>query len=189
VKLRVKANPMGVLQGRFDVVVAELSSIPVAGLVVDRLVFHGDDVRIQPGLPARFKIASLGAKAVIGQADVDRWTKAARLPFRLHLCADGVLMRAGVGGVKVGEMLTTVAVEGSLVTLRPVRAEMFGRQAPLVTLLRGYLPLPPLPAGVKLVRVDHDDGEMAAFFDLGAVDEPITPGVARRLRSRLLLGR
>ncbi len=97
------------------------------------------------------------------------------------------MMSAGMGGIKVGEMLTTIEVEGSLMTLRPVRAAMFGRQAPLVNLLRGFLPLPPLPAGVHLARVEHSDGEVAAYFDLGVLDEPLTPNLARRLRKRLLL--
>jgi hypothetical protein len=189
VKVRVKASPGGILQGRFDVVVVELTTLPVAGLVVDRLLFHAEDVRIQPGLPARLKVKALGAKAVIAQADVDRWTKGARLPFRLGLSDEGVLMSAGVGGIKMGEMLTAIEVEGSMATLRPVRAAMFGRQAPLVNLMRGYLPLPPLPAGVRLVRVVHSDGELVAYFDLGELDEPLTPGLARRLRHRLLLPR
>jgi len=187
VKLRVKASPVGVLQGRFEVVVVELTTLPVAGLVIDRLVIRAEDVRIQPGLPARLKASALGVKAVVAQADVDRWTKHTHLPFRLALTEKGVMMSAGMGGIKVGEMLTTIEVEGSLMTLRPVRAAMFGRQAPLVNLLRGFLPLPPLPAGVHLARVEHSEGEVAAYFDLGVLDEPLTPNLARRLRKRLLL--
>ena len=189
VKLRFKASPLGVAQGRFEVVVVELTSLPVAGLVLDRVVVRGEDVRMQPGLPARLRVASLGVKAVIAQPDVDRWVKASHLPFRLDLCDEGVKMRAGLAGIKMGELLTQVEVEGSLLTLRPVRAEVLGRHAPLVSLLRGYLPLPPLPAGARLANVVHNDGELAAFFDLGEVDEPITPGLARRLRKRLLFGR
>ena len=40
------------------------------------------------------------------------------------------------------------------------------------------VPLPPLPAGARLVRVVHSDGELVAYFDLGEIDEALTPGLA-----------
>jgi hypothetical protein len=52
---------------------------------------------------------------------------------------------------------------------------------PLVQLLRGYLPLPPLPRGARITQVQPGDGELAVTFQIDELDEPITPDIARRL--------
>ena len=48
---------------------------------------------------------------------------------------------------------------------------------------RGYLPLPPLPRGARITEVRPGDGELAVTFQIDELDEPITPDIARRLRS------
>ena len=81
---------------------------------------------------------------------------------------------------------TEVAVSGHFVTLHPKRASFVGLPAPVVGILRGYLPLPPLPRGARLVKVDHEDERVTAWFALDDIDQPLTPAIARRLRPRLL---
>jgi hypothetical protein len=63
---------------------------------------------------------------------------------------------------------------------------MLGMPAPLVPWLRGYLPLPALPAGARLTDVQTRAGEVAVFISLPPVDEALTPALARQLRRRLL---
>jgi len=54
-------------------------------LVVDRLVVHAENLRVEPGLPARLKAGPIGFKATVVQEAIDRWTHLAHLPVRLGL--------------------------------------------------------------------------------------------------------
>jgi hypothetical protein len=65
----------------------------------------------------------------------------------------------------------------------PKRATIAGLPTPLVRLLRGYLPLPPLPRGAHLTEVRPGDGVLAVTFQIDELDEPLTPDIARRLRT------
>jgi hypothetical protein len=187
VKLRAKVSPEGLLRGEIDVLTAEVREIPVAKLVVERLVIRAEHVRIRPGLPPRLQAGAVGCKAVVAQAAIERWTHTL-LPIRLSLTREGIVANTGLGGVRMGEMLTEIEAVGPMLRLRPTRARILGVQAPGVGLLPGYLPLPPMPAGARLERIEHRDGEVAAYIDLGAVDLPLTPGLGRRLRKRFSVG-
>ena len=118
----------------------------------------------------------------MSQANVDRWTKTSRLPIRVTLTEDGVVMAAGLRGIRMGEVLADLEVAGPFLRLVPKRASVGGMPAPLVRFFRGYLPLPPLPRGARLVDVRPGDGELAVTFQIDELDEPITPDIARRLR-------
>ena len=102
-------------------------------------------------------------KATVDQENVDRWTHATRLPFRLRLTPEGVVVSTGVAGIRVGEVEVDLTVAGPFLRLHPRRATIVGLPAPLVRVLRGYLPLPPLPRGAHLQRVEPGDGELAAL--------------------------
>ncbi len=186
VGLRLRADPADLVRGRLSTLVIDVRAVRMAGLVADRAVIHIEDLTIAPGLPPRVQSGPVGVKVVVTQANVDRWTRAGHVPLRLRLSDEGVLVQAGVAGLHVGEVLANIDVDGALLTLRPVRASMLGLQTPLVGLLRGYLPLPPLPTGARLSRVDPGDGRIDVFFTLPPLDEPISPAIMRRLR-RLLL--
>ena len=67
----------------------------------------------------------------------------------------------------------TLAVSGPFLRLKPVRASMLGLPTPILGFLRGYLPLPPLPLGAHLARVEPGDGEPTGWFDVDDVDEQI----------------
>jgi hypothetical protein len=182
---RLRLSPGGLVRGELDMVKVEVPAFLVAGLVVDRFVIRADRVRITPGLPPRFRAGPVRLRAVVGQNNLDRWTRKARLPFALDLTRDGVILSGGVGGIRVTEVEVDLGVAGPLLQLRPRKATMLGMSAPLVWLLRGYLPLPPLPRGARLERVDHGDRELTASFIIDDVDEPLTPDVARRITSLL----
>jgi hypothetical protein len=182
---RVRLSPSGMLRGELDMLKVEAPAFLVAGLVIDRFVIRADRVRIAPGLPPRFHAGPVRLRAVVGQDNLDRWTRKARLPFALDLTRDGLILTGGVAGIRVTEVEVDLDVAGPLLQLRPRRATMLGMSAPLLWLLRGYLPLPPLPRGARLERVDHGDRELTATFIIDAVDEPLTPDIARRLTSFL----
>ena len=183
IRPRVKASPAGLMRGELDVVKVEVPAVFAAGLVLDRLVVRAEHVRIAPGLPPRLQAKPVSLRAYVSQANVDRWVKTSRLPIRLTLTTEGVALAAGLGGIRMGEVLAELEVAGPFLRLVPKRASIGGIPTPLVRFLRGYLPLPPLPRGARLVDVRPGDGELAVTFQIDELDEAITPDIARRLRT------
>lgn len=184
---RLRLSPQGLLRGEVDLVKVELPAYAIAGLVIDRFVIRAERVRVVPGLPPTLVASPVGLRAVVTQANVDRWTRDLRLPFRLELTPEGVVTRTGIGGIRVSEVLTLPDISGGLLRLRPVRASLLGVPAPLVRFLRGYLPLPPLPRHAVLESVDPSDGELTLTFRIEEFRQPLTPEVSRRLRGLLQL--
>lgn len=183
IRPRIRATPAGMLRGELDVVKVEVPAVLAAGLVLDRLVVRAEKVRIAPGLPPRLQASPVGLRAYVSQANVDRWTKTSRLPIRLTLTEEGVVLAAGLRGIRMGEVLADLDVAGPFLRLVPKRASIGGLPAPLVRFFRGYLPLPPLPRGARLTDVRPGDGELAVTFTIDELDEPITPDIAKRLRT------
>ena len=186
VKVRSKISPVAAMLGSIDVVVFELGELEMAGLEVERIVVHVENVRIQPGFPPRLRTGEIGFKATVVQAAVDRWTQRTHLPMRMHLTDEGILVKTSVRGFSIGELSTEVAVTRNFLTLRPKRASIVGVRTPVVGMLRGFLPLPPLPRGARLSKVDHEEGTITTWFALDNIDQPLTPAIARRLRPSLL---
>src|SRR5262249_41170444 len=116
------------------------------------------------------------------------WTHTLRLPFRMELTEPGIVVRGGLGGVRMNEVLAEIEPVGPLLRLRPTKASFLGVNAPGVGLLRGYLPLPALPASATIDRIETSDGELAAFVDVGAIDVALTPDLTSRLRKRFSIG-
>ncbi len=183
IRPRIKATPQGLLRGELDVVKVEVPAVLAAGLVLDRLVVRAEHVRIVPGFPPRLQAGPVGLRAYVCQDNVDRWTRTAHLPIRLALTEDGVLLTTGVRGFKMSETLADLEVSGRFLRLAPKRMTIVGLPAPMARFFRGYLPLPPLPKGARITDVRPGDGELAVTFQLDHVDEPLTPDIARRLRS------
>jgi hypothetical protein len=183
IRPRIKMTPQGLLRGELDVVKVEVPAVLAAGLVLDRIALRAEHVRIAPGLPPRLQAGPVGLRAYVSQENVDRWTRTAHLPMRLELTADGVLLTTGVRGIKMSETLADLEVSGPFLRLAPTRMTIVGLPAPLARFFRGYLPLPPLPKGARITEVRPGDGELAVTFALDHLDEPLTPDIARRLRS------
>jgi hypothetical protein len=183
IRPRIRTSAAGLLRGELDIVQVEVPAVLAAGLVLDRLVVRAERVRVAPGLPPRLQARPVGIRAYVSQANVDRWTRTARLPLKLTLTHEGVVVTTGVGGIRVGEVLTELEVAGPFVRLAPKRATIAGLPTPLVRFMRGYLPLPPLPRGAHLTEVRPGDGVLAVTFQIEELDEPLTPDIARRLRT------
>ncbi len=171
------------LRGELDLVQVEVPAVLAAGLVLDRLVVRAEHVRVAPGLPPRLQAGPVSMRAYVSQANVDRWTRTARLPIRLVLTDEGVVLTTGVGGIKMSETLADLEVAGRFLRLAPKRMTIVGLPTTMVRFFKGYLPLPPLPKGARLTQVRPGDGVLAVTFALDRIDEPITPDIARRLRS------
>lgn len=184
---QLKISPAGLLRGEIDLVKVELPAYAVAGLVVDRFVVRAEHVRVQPGLPPVLVAGPVGFKAVVSQDNVDRWTKDLRLPFRLRLTDEGVVTTTGLGGIRMGEVVTMPTVVGGFVQLQPTKASLLGVPTTLVRFLRGYLPLPPLPRSAQLDDVETSDGELALSFRIERFEQPLTPDVSERIRQLLNL--
>jgi hypothetical protein len=186
VKVRAKTSPVSALLGTIDVIAFELGELEMAGLEVERMVVHVENVRIQPGFPPRLRTGEIGFKATVAQEAIDRWTQRTHLPVRMLLTEEGIIVKTSVRGFSIGEVATEVAVTGHFLTLRPMRASIVGLPAPMVGVLRGFLPLPPLPRGARLTKVEHEEGTVTAWFALDDIDQPLTQAIARRLRPHLL---
>lgn len=182
---RLKVTPAGLLRGEIEVLKLELPAVAVAGLVVDRFVIRAEHVRVVPGLPPTLVAGPVGIRAVVSQENVDRWTRDLRLPIHLKLTDEGVLTTAGIGGIRVTEILTVPDVSGGFLRLRPQRASLLGVPTSLVRFLRGYLPLPPLPRDAHLESVDPSDGELTLTFRIDHFEQRLTPAVSKRLRQVL----
>lgn len=184
---RLKITPAGMLRGEVDLLKVELPAYAVAGLVIDRFVIRAEHVRIVPGLPPTLVAGPVGLRAIVSQANVDRWTKDLRLPVRLRLTDEGVVTTTGLRGFRLTEVLTSLEISGGFLRLTPQRASLFGVSAPMVRFLRGYLPLPPLPRDAVLESVDPADGELTVTFRIDEFRQALTPDVTRRLRSVISL--
>lgn len=184
---RLKITPAGMLRGEIDLVKVELPAYAVAGLVIDRFIVRAEHVRIEPGLPPVLTAGPVGLRAIVSQANIDRWTKDRGLPIRMRLTEDGVLTTTGIRGIKVSEVLTVPDISSGFLRLRPQRVSLLGVPAPMVRFLRGYLPLPPLPRHAVLESVEPADGELTLTLRIDEFRQPLTPQVTKRLRQLLRL--
>jgi len=188
VKVRAKVSPVAAMLGSIDVIVFELGELEMAGLEVERIVVRAENVRIQPGFPPRLRTGKIGFKATVAQDAIDHWTQRTHLPVRLHLTEEGIIVKTSVRGFSISEVATEVAVSGHFLTLRPKRASIVGLPAPVVGMLRGFLPLPPLPRGARLSARRHRpavDARDRASTPTESVAAPSVLSIPHRRRSRL----
>lgn len=186
-RVRVHLSPAGVARGQLDAVRVVVGGISVAGLRIDRIDARARGVRLVPGLPPLVRAAAVEVGATVEQAAADAWTRSASLPLRFRFRSDGVATRAGIGRVRLGEVVIDLAVEGRRLRLVPRRAEMLGvtMRNPSTDLLRLVLPLPPLPAGAQLLRLTPEEGSAEVWFSVPLnhkVDPRALAEMSRRLR-------
>jgi hypothetical protein len=177
----------GALRGQLDRVHAVVGGVVVAGLVVHRVDVRARRVRLVPGLPPHLRIGEVDIGAVVRQSDMDDWTRAASLPVRLRFRREGISARAGLAGLRLGEVLVDLAVDGHRLRLVPHRVDVLGvaMNNPSTNLLQLALPLPPLPARARLRRLVARDREVEIWFSAAGLDQTLTPAAMRALRHRL----
>ena len=184
--IRWDANPLDAVRGRARLVTIGVTELRVAGLTVDKGVIRIERPQIRPGLEPRLTGGPVTAKLTVTQERIDEWVGRASLPFRLELTDEGFVTSAGVGPLRLGHVLTELAVrEDGALRLRPVKA--VGRTLPsgLGDALTGSLPLPRLPEDAQLVDVEHRPGTFSVPVLLDDIDEVLDFGAPDRLRRRL----
>jgi hypothetical protein len=183
-KVRAGLSVGSATRGRADVLLLELGGVQLDKLEIQRLLLRAEDAHLSMGLRPRLQATNVGLKVTIVQDAIDSWTKASRIPARLHLTKGGVVATMDVLGKVVSEVEVDIGFNGSFLVLRPVRAAFLRRSTPVLPGFRWYLPLR-LPPGASLTKVEHDDGELTAYLRLPDVDEAVTAAVARSLWRRL----
>lgn len=184
--IRWDAPPLDAVRGRARLVTIGVTELRVAGLTVDRAVIRVERPQVHPGIESRFTGGPVTAKLTVTQDRIDEWVGRASLPFRLELTGEGFVTSAGVGPLRVGRVVTELAVrEDGALRLRPVRA--VGRTLPggLGETLTTSLPLPRLPEDAQLVDVEHCEGRFSVTVLLDDIDEVLDLGAPERLRRRL----
>lgn len=183
--VRWDTGAMSALRGRIERLSVGVSQVRIGGLLLDRVVVTILDARLRPGRAPRLVSGPVEARATVAQEAIDAWVGASGLPLQLHLGDDGVRATAGIGSLRVVDVLTALTVHEGWLRLRPVEA--IGRPLPdiLGAAFTGNLPLPALPEETELLDVEHREGSMVARVSLTEFDEALDAGVAGRLRGRL----
>ena len=174
------------LLGSFDDPRLELGGVATTWLPLDGVVLSARRAKLTPGLPARLHVEDPSLVALVSQRDVERWAARFQLPFELQLTEQGLVARARVAGLPVGEIEVRLGVVGGWFVLKPRRASLLGVPNYAAWLFRTYLPLPPLAKGARLDEIEHEDGRVRLRFEIESFEEEITPGLLGRLRRRLL---
>jgi hypothetical protein len=174
------------LRGTFDDAHLELGGIATAWLPLEGVVLSARRVEFTPGIPAHIRVEEPSLSAVVGQRDVTRWVERFQLPFELHLTERGLLAKARIGGLEVGEIEARLEVVGGWFALQPRRASLLGVPNYVAWLFRAYLPLPPLADGARLDEIGHEEGKIRLRFEVDSFEEELTPGLLGRLRGRIL---
>lgn len=186
VKASWEGSAADMLRGSFEDARLEFGGIATAWMPLEGVVLAARRAELVPGVPATIRIEEPSLLLSVGQADVTRWVERFQLPFELHLTEQGLLARAKVAGLQIGEVEARVGVVGGWFVLQPQRASLLGVPNYVAWLFRTYLPLPPLAEGANLEEIGHEEGRLRLRFEIDSFDEELTPGLVGRLRSRLL---
>lgn len=171
-RLRLGLSFRGAALGRIDRLRVSVDDIDVGGLALTRVAVDARQVRLVPGWPPRLRTGLIRIRAETDQAALDSWARSAALPVRLRLRADGVALRAGLGGLRLAEVRATVAIQNRRLTVTPERSEVLGVgiAAPRVPV---PLPFPPLPRGTRATGIEVGDRCATVALEVPGLDEPV----------------
>ena len=186
VKASWEGSATDLLRGSFDDPRIELGGIATAWMALDGVILSARRAELRPGMPGTIRVESPSLLVTVGQRDVARWVERFQLPFELHLTERGLLAKAKVRGIELGEVEARLQVVGGWFVLQPRRASVLGVPNYAAWLFRTYLPLPPLAEGARLDEIGHEEGRLRLRFEIESFEEDLTPGLMRRLRGRLL---
>lgn len=162
----------------------ELQGLATAWVNLDQIVWEAEEVAFIPGLPARIELTAPSIEIAIGQAELDRWLGQFRLPYRLELAADGLIVHTEIAGFPLAQFETRLEVVGGWFALEPKSASIFGVPGYVSSLFKSYLPLPPLSKEARLSAVTHRPGQLRLKFAIDDFAEEVSPGLLVRLRKR-----
>lgn len=162
----------------------ELQGLATAWVNLEQIVWRADEVRFIHGLPASISLKTPSIELVIGQAELDRWLGQFRLPYRLELAAEGLIVHTEIAGFPLAQFETRLEVIGGWFALEPKRASILGVPGYVPSLFKSYLPLPPLSKETRLSNVTHKPGQLRLKFAIDDFEEEVSPGLLLRLRKR-----
>ena len=183
VKIRMDMSPGGAIRGRIDQVSIETADVSMGLLSLDKLRMQVNKVAIVPAFPPRIETGQVSFVATVGQAAVDAWTRSVALPLRIRFRKGAIVTRAGIAGLRLGEMEVDLAVDGRLLRLIPRRVSVLGLEMTTPSILQGALPLPPLPRGLHLSEISPGDRELVVQGVVGSLSEPLTRENLRRVKA------
>ena len=186
VKLSWKGSIADPLRGRLDEVTLTLAGVATAWIALDEIVLGAAHVEITPGLPARIAVQRPQVQLALGQARVDDWVERFRLPFDLRLGPNGLAVKPRMIDVSMLEFETRLAVKSGWFVLQPMRTGLIGVPDWFGAVLRTYLPLPPVSDSARIVSIRHAPRHLWIDLEADDLEEELTPGLADRLRERLL---
>jgi hypothetical protein len=173
-------------QGRFQGAPISHEGVATAWLPLERVSMLAREARIVPGIPGRLEVDGPAMEIVLAQADIDAWMKRFELPFSLHLEEEGLLVKTQIVGFPLGEIETQLEIVRGWFVLRPRRAALLGVPQYIPSLLRSYLPVPPISERTRLDGIEHEAGRLRLRFAVDDFEEDLSPGLLERLRSRVL---
>jgi hypothetical protein len=189
VKASWQGTPADLLRGSFSDARLELGGLATAWMPVEGVVLSARRAVIKAGVPPTIEVEDPSLLVTVGQRDVTRWVERFQLPFELQLTARGLVARAKLAGLQVGEIEARLEVVRGWFVLQPRRASVLGVPNYAAWLFRTYLPLPPLAEGAALEEIGHDEGLVRLRFEIDSFEEELTPGLLGRLQRRVLPGR
>lgn len=186
VEVRWDGSLADALRGHFRGARISFDGVLTAWLPLERVSLSAREAQIVVGAPGRLEVREPCVEVVVSQAGLDRWMERFELPFSLHLEERGLLTKAAVAGFPVGEFQTQLEIVRGWFVLRPRRAALLGVPQYVSSLFRSYLPVPPISDQTKLAGIEHEAGRLRLRFAVEDFEEELTPGLADRLRSRVL---
>ena len=186
VKMSWEGSTADAVFGSFEGARLELAGVATAWLSLERVVLDTSRASIRPGVPPKIQIEGGTMELAVGQSEIDRWVSRFQLPFRLQLNESGLAVKTEIAGLPVTEFETRLDVVNGWFVLQPKRASFLGVPGWVPSMLRSYLPLPPLSEGVGIQAIGHEPGLLTITFAVEDFEESITPGLVDRLRRRVL---
>ncbi len=184
-----EGDAMDAIRGQIDAVTIAFGGVATAWLPLDSVEFSAKRVRFTPGVPARLEVEEPHLRVAVGQAEVDRWVERFHFPFELRLADRGLVVSTRLAGIPMGELESRLSVVRGWFVLEPNRASFLGLPEWASALMRTYLPVPPLSEGSRLASLQHERGRLWLDFSGEGFVEELTPGLAERLRRRLIPAR
>lgn len=183
VKIRMGMSLRRALRGRIDNISIETSDVSMGLLALDKLKMQINEVALVPAFPPRLETGQVSFAATVGQAAVDAWTRSVALPLRIRFRKGAIVTRAGIAGLRLGEMEVDLAVDGRLLRLVPRRVNVLGVEMTTPSVFQGALPLPPLPRGLHLSEISPGEGELVVAGIVNSLSEPLTRENLRRVKA------
>ncbi len=184
--LRLRVRFSALRPGRLDTRVT-LGGVAVNGLALESVDVRAHGVSIRPGWPPRLRVETTEVGATVAQAAIDHWTHTVLLPVRLRLDDGGITARAGLAGLRLGEVALDLTVDSGRLRLVPRRVGVLGvgMANPSNGTPKLALPLPPLSRRARLTTLHHAAGEVQAWFTVDTFDEVLSPTAVTRLRRQI----